>query len=285
MKYILKNIELWDYNGKDFPSLIQGNSFIIKHINKKYTVKEFEVLLSYIYNELEKDGWHILATMNPLYPDLGFTVLSIDISKNLISTQENKTNSNNPRLNVLVEKHKSLSKKLFSQKLPNIKHQTIKKILYSQDNKLRSVEDEIHKFILRNNYIFKLTINNISYNDLYAMRWANKNNKLLDIIISILNTKNERNKNMALLILIPMIKELPTEMQNKIFNILISTTLRYPCSAVRNKALSLISLLPTNLLILDDKMMEFINIIANSDQVNSSFPSMKIMKKILKIDI
>ena len=82
-----------------------------------------------------------------------------------------------------------------------------------------------------------------------------------------------------------MIKELPTEMQNKIFNILISTTLRYPCSAVRNKALSLISLLPTNLLILDDKMMEFINIIANSDQVNSSFPSMKIMKKILKIDI
>ncbi|MFW0862209.1 MAG: hypothetical protein ACKKL6_01350 [Candidatus Komeilibacteria bacterium] len=279
MKYLLKNIELWEYDGQNLPKLFKNTLLVDQYISKKYSVTEFDNLLNNIRDQLNKDDWQVLATMNPLYPDKGFTVISIDISKDPQDPNKHQTLSKSAKINTLVERHKKLSSELFEKNSSNIQYSIINNILYSQDKKLKSIENKIHELVTDKNYNPYLESNNISYNDLYAMQWATKNNKLLNTIISVLNGKNEHNKNIVLLMLIPIMQKLETKMQSKILNILTTKTLYLPCSAVRNKALSLMSLLPNHLLLLNEDLIKLINTIAESDQLNSSYPAKKILQK------
>ena len=142
MKYILKDIELWNYNGM-FPPKLLNNKLTSQYIGKQYTIKEFKSLIHNLYQKLYSEGWYIHSTMNPLYPDKGYTVISIDLSKNIITNtikKESMRKSNIDSLDFNIEKHLKLSNKLFEKANANISYKKLNNILYSQNAQLYALE-------------------------------------------------------------------------------------------------------------------------------------------------
>ena len=289
MKYTLKDIELWNYNGISLPQKVKNDSFIVKYINKKYTQNEFTSLIKDINKKLEKEGWHVYSIMNPLYPDKGFTVISIDLSKNRILNIVKEKNSilkpKKDKLNLLVKKHQNLFKKLFENPNTNIGYKKINDILYSQNIKLYNIEKKISKLISRS--CKTITQNNntaITFDELYAIQWIKKDTKLIEFLLKKLTVGNEEEKNIILLQFIPLINTLSNNYKRKLFNILLSNILLYPSSMLRNKALTIISLMPPELILLQKDQLKLIKMIAKTKQLNSNYPAKKILE-ILKRQI
>ena len=285
MKYLLKDIELWSYNGSSLPKMEKINQAIQNYLNKKYTTEEFTYIIKKIILNLENNNWLVCSTMNPYYPDKGFTVISIDITKNytLLKKQNSivYTLNHNKKLELLIDKHEKLSEELFTKPNRNINYTKKNSILFSEDINLRKIELQIQK-IAKKNYnriIKKLNTNLNVYIELYALRWIEKNSPLVELFLIKLKNGSEQEKNIILLQIIPMVDKLSTEEKNKLFTILTSNILKFPSSTLRNKSLALLSLMPAQALLLKKEYLNLIKKIAVSQQLNSNYPAKQILKK------
>ncbi|MFW0837961.1 MAG: hypothetical protein ACKKL5_03090 [Candidatus Komeilibacteria bacterium] len=285
MKYTLKDIELWSYSGSSLPILENNPKIVGYYLGNKYNTKEFRFIIKKIIHELEKNNWIVCSTMNPYYPDKGHTVINIDITKNpkllqMIGPKKQSSNQNN-KLNSIIKKHEKLSELLFEKSNVNIKYIKIDGMLFSQNRQLYKIEKKINQIMedTDNNLLNRDNENNYTYEELYAMSWVKKDSILFKKLLKNLTTGSEKEKNIILLQLIPLVTNLPNTEKSKLFDILSSDILRYPSSTLRNKALAILSLLTNSLKLLNNEHLALLEIISKSSQINSSCPAKIILKK------
>ena len=112
------------------------------------------------------------------------------------------------------------------------------------------------------------------------MQWAKKNTNIINFLLNRLDrvNKNEKETNIILLQFIPIIETLSNDQKKKLFDIIISNILPYPSSILRNKALTIISLLPPDLIFLNKQYLGLVRRISTTKQLNSSYPAKKILE-------
>jgi len=225
--------------------------------------------------------------MNPYYPDKGFTVISIDVSKkdfpHTKRTTKKKSTTHNKELVNLVKKHEKMSRKVLQTPNANIQYKRINGVLYSADNSLHCLEKKIRKtihYLINSSTTSKLENNIPSFPELYACRWADKNNTTINYLLKLLQSGTEEEINIILLQLIPLVNKLSSTQKNRLFEILTSEILISPSSILRNKTLSILSLMPIHIKMLKPEHIKLIQVVAKTKQLNSNFPAKQILNEL-----
>ena len=154
MKYLLKNIEIWQYNFRDFPRLVENKELVKKYCSKKFSIVQFKKIEMEIEKELEKDGLVICGIMNPLYGFLGETVISVDLCEKIKKLQDKKYFVQSfefvNQIEKLLSKHQSKLNKIFSMGKGDLSRNNNDGILFSNDKNLYEIERKISKIVDEN---------------------------------------------------------------------------------------------------------------------------------------
>ncbi|MFH1662168.1 MAG: hypothetical protein ABIA02_03665 [Candidatus Falkowbacteria bacterium] len=282
MKYLLKDIELWVYDNKNYPKLLKDKK-LNSYINKKYNISDFKILEKKVSSYLKNKGYKIFSIMNPLYMDSKSTVINFDLLNNnkIIprSRDNKKAEKKFFKILSLLNKHKKIFIEIFNSGKGTMKCFRNKGILFSKDPNLYKIENEIYIIIEKDkknivNFLKKYS----SINLLECLQWAKKDNEIIELLIKKIKDGDEGEKNIALLQFIPIAKTLNKIQQKKLLKLIEKKVLLFPSSCVRNKALSVIMEFPKEVLILSDNLKRFVKKISKTNQLNSNYPAKQIIK-------
>ncbi|RJQ33605.1 hypothetical protein C4566_03360 [Candidatus Parcubacteria bacterium] len=277
--YKLIDIELWFYDGKNFPKLLPNEVFS-DHIDNKFTKHQFNKIEVDIKNDLKKSGYLVYSIMNPLYLDSQTTVISVDIIHNKHTV--NKLKSNPPikieeNLEILLKKHQKRLDEIFSHGDGSLERFRKNGILFSKDKQLYDLEIQISQISTDNiSQITKALLNSNSLTWLQSLQWTEKSQNMINVYLEKLKNSNEQEINIILLQLIPLIDNSSNSFKKHLTDIILNNLLIFPSSTVRNKAMSILSEIPkytpNNRYFID-----FIKTQANSKQLNCSYPAKEIL--------
>ncbi len=280
MKYKLKQIEFWLHDGINYPQQVNINTFN-QLIGKDYDYEELleieKELKKFVYND-----YKVVSIMNPLYPDLEMTVISCELSADnyFIKDQHKEEVSQGflAKIKNLLSQHQARLDFIYNSGQGKLSGTRNNGIIYSNDKILYKLEKEINK-ILKDNYqdFQKIIKSKYHYDLITASQWIEKDDELISIFINKLDSKTEEEINIILRQLIPIVSKLKAKQKKKIYDLIKDRLLLLPSGAIRNKAVSI--LLETSDLVSDEKLIDYLYLLSNSEQLNYSYPSRQILKQ------
>ncbi len=289
--YQLLDIEFWEYAPNVFPVLRKDFDLSdICIVSEKYTVNQMNLIQKNIVQHFQNLGYKC-SVMNPLYPDKGFTVMSVDLYRlhdfNFIHKQYVIKLIKSQILDEIIRlmnEHEQRLNYMFKNGNANLSQKINKNgIFIASDVILRDIEMKLIKVLP---YALDEVIHHIINHGanrlvfINALRWAYKDNHIKDLLFDILLQSNVADElNLVLLQFIAMVKVggLSKLHLEKLKKLLLNKTLKFPNSIVRNKTLSILSILD-NLKIKDKSTIDFITLISKTKQLNCSCPANEIIK-------
>lgn len=289
IEYLLRDIECWQHHPMTYPTKIPCPFNGELSVGASYTTKQFSNAEEKIKNYFSQKSQSI-EIMNPLYQFGGKNETAITVDILLDSEIQDKKNQEKEtvpawfdEIQRLLKKHKKRTEDIFSFG-GDVSMKKENGSYFSRDQILEDTERKI-KVLVSSEEKTKDLMGMVMKGNSEAtevLQWLPKNEKTVNFLITVLEQSRLQltQYNFLFRQLIPCLGLLNKIQTERLIN-LSNTLLQSSVPTVRNKILSILSMFSAiDLQFLSGKCRTFIVKIAETEQLNCSYPAKEIIKKL-----